>query len=270
MTSPSTIRDLRAALEELEEKKREIDEQYRNVAAALRYFEESVQGPRPQTEEARPHCIYPAASDEPAATQRPRPRTEEASTSSLGDAVYQVLTAERPLHRRQIYERLVEMGVSVRGQTPVNSVGGRLSSDPRFKNVGGGVWDLSEPPVQDERKGARVRLEPSRVSNLGDAIYEVLTAERPLHRRQVHERLVEMGMTIPGQDPVNNVGAHLSLDPRFMSVGGGVWDLADPPERDESGRPEPVDFDDETDRPGRVLEDDDDQYEGDEEDSVPW
>lgn len=241
MTSPSTIRDLRAALEELEEKKREIDEQYRNVAAALRYFEESVQGPRPQT--------------------------EEASTSNLGDAIYQVLTAERPLHRREVYERLVEMGISVGGLPSVDS---QLSRDPRFRNVGKGMWDLSEPPARDESKRPRIRPEPSRVSNLGDGIYQVLTTERPLHRRQVYERLEEMGMTIPGQDPVNNVGAHLSLDPRFMSVGGGVWDLADPPEHEESDRPEPVDFDDETDRPGRVLEDDGDQYEGDEEDSVPW
>ncbi len=241
MTSPSTIRDLRAALEELEEKKREIDEQYRNVAAALRYFEESVQGPRPQT--------------------------EEASTSNLGDAIYEVLTADRPLHRRKVYERMVEMRINVGGLPSVDS---QLSRDPRFRNVGKGMWDLSEPPARDESKRPRIRPEPSRVSNLGDGIYQVLTTERPLHRRQVYERLEEMGMTIPGQDPVNNVGAHLSLDPRFMSVGGGVWDLADPPERDESGRPEPVDFDDETERPGRVLEDDDDQYEGDEEDSVPW
>lgn len=241
MTSPSTIRDLRAALEELEEKKREIDEQYRNVAAALRYFEESVQGPRPPT--------------------------EEASTSNLGDAIYEVLKEDRPLHRQQVYGRLVEMGVRVGGLPSVDS---QLSRDPRFRNVGKGMWDLSEPPARDETESPDAVFKHIRTNSVGDAIYEVLTAERPLHRRQVHERLVEMGMTIPGRDPVNNVGAHMSLDPRFMSVGGGVWDLADPPERDESGRPEPVDFDDETDRPRRVLEDDDDQYEGDEEDSVPW
>lgn len=255
MTSPSTIRDLRTALEELEEKKREIDEQYRNVAAALRYFEESV--------------------------QEPRPRMEEASKSNLGDAIYEVLKEDRPLHRQQVYGRLVEMGVRVGGLPSVDS---QLSRDPRFRNVGKGMWDLSDPTARDERVTwrcgtgrvpkselpARDESEEARVSNLGDAIYQILTAERPLHRRQVHERLVEMGRTIPGRDPVNNVGAHMSLDPRFMSVGGGVWDLAGPPEHDESGRPEPVDFDDETGRPGRELEDDDDQYEGDEEDSVPW
>lgn len=159
MTNPSTISDLRAALKELEEKKRKIDEQYRNVAAALRYFEESMGGPHP-------------------------------------------------------------------------------------------------PPDQP------------RTSNLGDAIYEILSIERPLHRQEVHDRLKEMGMKIPGRDSVNNVGAHLSLDPRFMSVGRGVWDLADPPQHDESSQPEQFDFDDETDQQGHVLEDDDDQ--ANEEDSLPW
>lgn len=75
-------------------------------------------------------------------------------------------------------------------------------------------------------------------------------------------------MRIPGQSPINNVGAHLSLDPRFMSVGRGVWDLADPQEHDEPSHPEPFDFDDEADQQGHVLEDDDDQ--ADEEDNVPW
>ena len=159
MTNPSTINDLRAALKELEEKKRKIDEQYRNVAAALRYFEESKKGPHPPPEE-------------------------------------------------------------------------------------------------------------SSTSNLGDAIYEILSTERPLHRREVHNRLLEMGMKIPGQSPINNVAAHLSKDPRFKRGGGGVWDLADPPQDDEPSRPEPFDFDDETDQQGHVLEDDDDQ--ADEEDSLPW
>lgn len=164
MTSPSTIRDLRAALEDLEEKKREIDEQYRSVAAALRYFEESKKGPRP--------------------------RREEASTSNLVDAIYEVLTAERPLHRQQIYERLVEMGIGVGGQSPVDNVGAHLSRDPRFRIVGKGMWDLSEPPVRDESRfsavfrrlrrsephardeseAARARPEQSGTGNLADEI----------------------------------------------------------------------------------------------------
>ena len=239
MTNPSTINDLRAALKELEEKKRKIDEQYRNVAAALQYFEESRGGPHPPPEQSR--------------------------TSNLGDAIYQILTAEHPLHRRQVYDRLVEMGAGVGG---LASVDGRLSTDPRFRNVGKGTWDLTDPLVRDQGEGAHARPEQSRASNLGDAIYQILTAEHPLHRQEVHRRLEEMGMRIPGQSPINNVGAHLSLDPRFMSVGRGVWDLADPPQDDEPSRPEPFDFDDEADQQGHVLEDDDDQ--ADEEDNVPW
>ena len=242
MTNPSTINDLRAALKEIEEKKRKIDEQYRNIAAALRYFEESKKGPHPPP--------------------------EESSTSNIGDAIYEILSTERPLHRREVHNRLVEMGMKIPGRDSVNNVGAHLSLDPRFKSVGGGVWDLSDPPVRDESEGARARTEQSRTSNLGDAIYQILRAERPLHRREVHDRLVEMGMKIPGQYPIDNLSARLSSDPRFKRVTRGVWDLADPTQHDESSQPEPFDFDDETDQQGHVLEDDDDQ--ADEEDSLPW
>lgn len=242
MTNPSTINDLRAALKELEEKKRKIDEQYRNVAAVLQYFEESMGGPHPPPDQSR--------------------------TSNLGDAIYEILSIERPLHRQEVHDRLKEMGMKIPGRDSVNNVGAHLSLDPRFKSVGGGVWDLTDPPVCDESEGARVRTEQSRTSNLGDAIYQILRAERPLHRREVHDRLVEMGMKIPGQYPINNLSARLSSDPRFKRVTRGVWDLADPPQHDESSQPEQFDFDDETDQQGHVLEDEDDQ--ADEEDSLPW
>ena len=245
MTNPSTINDLRAALKELEEKKRKIDEQYRNVAAALRYFEESKKGPHPPP--------------------------EESSTSNLGDAIYEILSTERPLHRREVHNRLVEMGMKIPGRDSVNNVGAHLSLDPRFKRVERGVWDLADPPVRDERDERRARFEHIRTNSIGDAIYEILSTERPLHRREVHNRLLEMGMKIPGQSPINNVAAHLSKDPRFKRGGGGVWDLADPPQDDESSQPEQFDFDDESDQQGHVLEDGDDQAdEEDEEDGLPW
>ena len=58
------------------------------------------------------------------------------------------------------------------------------------------------------------------------AMTEILRREGPLHRREIHDRLVEMGVHVGGRDPVNNVGAHLSTDERFRNVGRGMWDLA--------------------------------------------
>ena len=60
-----------------------------------------------------------------------------------------------------------------------------------------------------------------------DAIHAILLAEgKSLHRNEIYRQLVAQGITIAGQKPISNVGAHLSLDPRFKSVGEGRWGLA--------------------------------------------
>ena len=81
---------------------------------------------------------------------------------------------------------------------------------------------------------------------------EILAAEGPLHRQEIYGRLVSMGMEIPGQSPINNVGAHLSIDARFKSLGGGTWQLVEPD--DESA----------------VVGDYDESESDEEEDDVPW
>lgn len=89
--------------------------------------------------------------------------------------------------------------------------------------------------------------------SLNDAIFAVLSEESPLHRRVIHDRVVETGVRVRGRDPVSNLAAHMSADPRFHSVGNGMWDLVDPPANGE----EPND-------------NYDTQDEEDEEDNVPW
>ena len=64
---------------------------------------------------------------------------------------------------------------------------------------------------------------------LRDAMHDVLSVEHPLHRKVIYERLVEKGVAVNGRNPVNNVGAHLSADDRFKSLGKGMWDLEDRP-----------------------------------------
>ncbi len=104
---------------------------------------------------------------------------------------------------------------------------------------------ITEPP--------RERTKRSTDRHMRDVMADILAAQGPLHRRDVYDRLVERGVHIGGLDPVNNVGAHLSIDPRFTNVGGGMWDLA---ERADTGQPDDRDADD--------------QHDSDEEDSVPW
>ncbi|MDA1219344.1 MAG: hypothetical protein O2909_07865 [Chloroflexi bacterium] len=75
-----------------------------------------------------------------------------------------------------------------------------------------------------------------------NAIYDILKFEHPLHRNQIYERLREKGIVVTGKEPVNNVGAHLSLDARFDNVGKGMWTINEAyigkPKPQETGTPE--------------------------------
>ena len=148
------------------------------------------------------------------------PAVRALPSSDIPDAIYDILKESGTLHRQDIYKRLEDMGAKIGGEKPVNSMGAYLSRDPRFESVGGGRWTIV---------GQSDDSDPSESGSLNDAIFAVLSAERPMHRRDIHDRVVEMGVRVRGQDPVNNVTAHMSHDPRFHSVGGGMWDLVDPP-----------------------------------------
>lgn len=46
-----------------------------------------------------------------------------------------------------------------------------------------------------------------------------------IHRKEMLQQLVARSIHIGGKDPINNVGAYLSKDGRFLSVGKGRWGL---------------------------------------------
>ena len=129
MPSPSTIQDLADAIggidgeiRGLDERKAELQRQRGALVTTLRYFGGDVADPPPATAEG----------------------------VSLADAIFTVLNAERPLNRRDIHDRVVEMGVTIRGKDTVNNVGAHMSLDPRFRNVGRGMWDLVDPPTDTQ------------------------------------------------------------------------------------------------------------------------
>ena len=49
----------------------------------------------------------------------------------------------KPLHRKTIYERLLAIGIQVKGQDPIANTGAHLSSDKRFLSCGEGMWRLN-------------------------------------------------------------------------------------------------------------------------------
>ena len=67
-------------------------------------------------------------------------------------------------------------------------------------------------------------------------IYNILCEERPLHRRDLLDRVRSLGIYVGGENPMNTFGAYLSQDKRFVSVGKGVWTLVEePPARSPNG-----------------------------------
>lgn len=67
---------------------------------------------------------------------------------------------------------------------------------------------------------------------LTDAIEKVLLAERPLHRKEIMNRVICQGVYVGTANPLHAVGAYLSIDERFASEPGkrGHWTLANEPE----------------------------------------
>lgn len=67
---------------------------------------------------------------------------------------------------------------------------------------------------------------PPRGSAVKDGMERILLeVGKPMHYRQIHEELRRRNIHVAGQNPARNVGAHLSLDPRFKSLGEGKWGL---------------------------------------------
>ncbi len=52
---------------------------------------------------------------------------------------------------------------------------------------------------------------------------------QPIHRKQLHRYAIEdMGLFVRGDNPVNNLTAHMSNDARFESTkGDGMWGLTE-------------------------------------------
>jgi DNA-directed RNA polymerase delta subunit len=73
----------------------------------------------------------------------------------------------------------------------------------------------------------RLDVRPGSSKELRNTMWDILREEgRALHFRDIYERLAERGARVAGKEPHRNVGAHLSADERFISLGSGIWGLA--------------------------------------------
>lgn len=64
---------------------------------------------------------------------------------SVPEAAYQILReTKRSMHAKELYQRLVEGGMRIKGKTPVTSVATSLKRDKRFRKVGPNTFEALE------------------------------------------------------------------------------------------------------------------------------
>ena len=123
MSDEDIIRNLEAKIRGKEEERRRLDEVIAAMALTVRVLR-----------------------DEQATADRSPGSRPNSHAAELAAAIFDVLLAERPLHRRVILERVTQSGIYVGGRNPVAALGSYLSMDNRFENVARGVWTLVEEP----------------------------------------------------------------------------------------------------------------------------
>ena len=70
--------------------------------------------------------------------------TDKPSTyeNDIRSTIYEILSEEQPLHRKDILERVKSKAVPVTAKNPIKLIAYHLSRDNRFKNVARGTWAL--------------------------------------------------------------------------------------------------------------------------------
>jgi hypothetical protein len=137
----TTLRDLRVRLEELERVLAEAD-------AAANRVRAQVDGYRIVIADFESRGAPPGF----------------VAAEVLRDEMERILEAEgQPMHRKDIYEKVVASGIRVAGDDPLSNAGAHMSADDRFRSIGNGLWGLSKwPEPRIVRRGLPIsRAEPS-------------------------------------------------------------------------------------------------------------
>jgi len=76
------------------------------------------------------------------------------------------------------------------------------------------------------RDGSRYTLYGSKRDRMETAIERFLRENsQPMHRIQIKDHLLELGIVGEERDPLAHVSSVLSASPRFISVSNGLWTL---------------------------------------------
>lgn len=96
-----------------------------------------------------------------------------------------------------------------------------------IRSIPGDVGKSVSNRERTAKKPRRTRVSVQEPGMIRNTAYDVLLEEGgPLHRRIILERIIERGVEVGGDSPLNNFGGHMSHDERFVSLDNrGTWDL---------------------------------------------
>ena len=64
---------------------------------------------------------------------------------SIPEATFRILSEMRkPMHAKDLYQRLLDGGIHIRGKTPVTSIATAVKRDKRFRKVMPNTFELAE------------------------------------------------------------------------------------------------------------------------------
>ncbi len=141
--------------QELEKKKRRLDDE---IATIKKYLELAETLYRVEADKAKLASLSSQIIPDDSKGVRILPVTDVTDQSreillgrskyvgkSVPEATYEILReSHRPMHAKELLQRLAEGGLQIKGKTPLTSVATSLKRDKRFKKVGPNTFEALE------------------------------------------------------------------------------------------------------------------------------
>ncbi len=151
------IKAYRSRLQELEKKREKLSDQ---IATIKKYLELAETLHRVEVDKAKLASLSSQImTDADAPNGSPVPSAADVedqsrdillgrsrfSGMSIPEATFRILSEMRkPMHAKDLYQRLVDGGIYIRGKTPVTSIATAVKRDKRFKKVMPNTFELAE------------------------------------------------------------------------------------------------------------------------------
>lgn len=149
----------RNRLQDMEKKRRRVEEE---IVTIKKYLELAETLYRVEADKAKLASLSSQIITDEKGT-RPLPVTDVTDQSreillgrtkyvsmSVPEAADQILReARRAMHAKELFQRLVEGGMQIKGKTPLTSVATSLTRDKRFRKVGPNTFEAVEVPLTE-------------------------------------------------------------------------------------------------------------------------